>query len=369
MTRAVGVSQSNTAAKVRWSGGGGAVSLAVPAGDGAAAAAPRATLRFTVATASLDPSDSLPALTVAAITLLAMLWFAILGGIRWSRKQFSVRLLLLSGALMLGTAVISFANSWPGLLAGFSTAQPLPLQLGGLVALGLVGIVLVAIMTGLVVGALPSRLASAERLPDRTAIRLGIAIGAVAIVVTGLSSRLLVPAWSRTPSVGEAGNFFPWLDMLIEPITNLPTTTAIVLTLLWLVDCVTAGWTRRRALGAAMFLGAGFAAAPPPMDARILGWVAMVIVMAAALTAAYALVLRADPMAVVAAIGTAGTLQLLSRTVDRTFAGETAGAIGGAVVTVLMTWWWWTVLRRAQLHVAPVELPVREGDSDGAGHQ
>jgi hypothetical protein len=66
-TREAGVTQGNKAAKVAWSAGGAAVRLDVPATAASVLAGPGATIRFAVATASVDPADPVPEVTVELV--------------------------------------------------------------------------------------------------------------------------------------------------------------------------------------------------------------------------------------------------------------------------------------------------------------
>ena len=66
-------------------------------------------------------------------------------------------------------SVVNAANGWPAIMASLSTAQPLPLQLGAVAGVGLVGLALVSALVGLALGAVPRRLADMVRLPERDA--------------------------------------------------------------------------------------------------------------------------------------------------------------------------------------------------------
>jgi hypothetical protein len=275
----------------------------------------------------------------------ALFGLAIVGGIRWSRKQFSVRLFLLSGALILVTGAASLANSWPLLMAGLSTAEPLRLQLGGLLALSFIAVVMMAAVTALALGALPARLAAAARMPDRQSVVLGVAVGAIAAAVRAMSSTFLRPAWTRVPEVGSAGSVVPWLDGILEPVTACLLGIAIMVSALAMVDALTCGWTRRRLVGAAIFLLIGFALVPAPVDSRVAGSFMAAAATGIALLVAYIWVFRFDLTTAAVTLGTLAALTSASHVADRTFAGATAGAIGGTIVAVWMTWWWWRLLR------------------------
>ena len=63
------------------------------------------------------------------------------------------------------------------MLAALPTAAPLQLQILGVLGVGLVGLTISAVLVGLVLGAVPHRLANAGALPDAAALRLGVAVG------------------------------------------------------------------------------------------------------------------------------------------------------------------------------------------------
>src|SRR4029079_15207570 len=78
---------------------------------------------------------------------------AIAGTIAWSRGRYSPRAFVMAAAIVLAVSIVGLANSWPAVLAGLSTAAPLSLQLGGVVALGAIGLTILAAMVGLAIGA------------------------------------------------------------------------------------------------------------------------------------------------------------------------------------------------------------------------
>ncbi len=66
-TRGDGVTQDNRVARVAWPDGGGAVHVDVPGAAAATLAQPRATVRFALATAAVDPSAPLPDVRVELV--------------------------------------------------------------------------------------------------------------------------------------------------------------------------------------------------------------------------------------------------------------------------------------------------------------
>lgn len=271
---------------------------------------------------------------------------AIAGMIAWSRGSYAPRIFLLAAALVLLFSVVDFANNWPSLLAGVSTAVPLQVQLMGIVAVAGIGLTVLSAMVGLASGALPPRLLPLGRVPDGDAVRLALAAGFFGAAITAAAAFLRTPAWARFPSVDALGTVSPMLSVAFGPLAGLLMSTAIVLTALLAIDRMTASWTQRRVTGAIALAAIGFLAGGVPTGAHAGGWLLGGAIMAAGLVALYVTLLRFDPTLVTLALGAMAAVRALSTGAQRPFPGALAASVAAAVLVLLLSWWWFGVLRR-----------------------
>jgi hypothetical protein len=277
---------------------------------------------------------------------------AVTGTIAWSRRRYTPRLFLAAASLMLIISVVSFANGWPAVLARLPTAQPLPLQILGVIGVGLVGLTITSALIGLAIGALPHRLAPAGHISDRDALQLGIAGGLFAAAVSICARWLRTPVWAQTPDVTPLGTFVPFLDVALDPIPGLLTQFAVLLSLLAAITVLTSGWTRRRAPAAAVLLLVGFLGAGTPVGSHVGGWLLAGLLTAAGVLVLYLTLLRADLTIVPIGLGTVTAVATLARGSQRPFSGAFAASTVAAVLVVLVAWWWFRSLRRWRMRVA-----------------
>jgi hypothetical protein len=282
-----------------------------------------------------------------------LLGAAVLGVLAWSKRRFTPSLFFATASLMLVVSMARSVNNWPAVLAMLPTEAPLNLTVIGLVGVGLVGLTISASLVGLVFGATPQRLAGGTMLPERDALTLGIAVGLFGAAASAVASALRAPEWAQAPHVDAAGAFVPVLQAALDPITRLLMVSAVILSLLLVVDQVTHGWRRRRYLGVLLLAVAGVAAAGVPEGLALGGWMLGMAVIAAALMLAYVTLLRFDPTMVPLAAGTMAAMAALFRGADRAYAGALPGAIAGAAFVALLGWCWFRLLRRARSSVLP----------------
>jgi CAAX prenyl protease-like protein len=270
---------------------------------------------------------------------------AIGGMIKWSRGQYAPRIFLAATALVLANSVIDLANSWPSLLGALSTSAPLEIQLIGVAAVGLIGLTILGAMIGLAIGSLPHRLAGLGRMPDGDAVRLGVAVGLFGAAAGAGASALRTPAWAKFPSVGALGSVVPILAEAIDPITGFLTRLAVVGATLLMIDRMTCSWTRRRAAGLGTLAVIGFLSVGVPSSGHATGWALAGALIAGALMAAYATLLRFDITLVPIALGTMMAAGILARGLQRPFPGALAGSLAAAVLLALVAYWWFKALR------------------------
>jgi len=271
---------------------------------------------------------------------------AILGIVAWSRGIYAPRLFVLAAGIILLVSIVELANSWPALMANFSTAVPLQFQVIGLVAIAGIGLTMLSAAIGLAIGALPRRLARLGRLPDRDAVPLGLAAGIFGAMAAAVASQIRTPDWARLPSVDPVGSLVPVLSMGLDPVVGFFTALATVLTALMVVDRITASWTTRRPTVVAVLALLGFLSAGVPAGAAVSGWAAAGVLMAIAFVAVCTTLLRFDPTLVPLALGVMAVVRAAGLALERPFPGAVAGAGLAAVLIAALSWWWFRILRR-----------------------
>jgi membrane protease YdiL (CAAX protease family) len=276
---------------------------------------------------------------------------AILAMMAWSRREYTPRLFVLGAAIMLIVSAARSVNNYPTVLAALVTAAPLQLQIVGVIGVGLVGLTISAVLVGLVLGAIPRRLAAAGALPDGEALRLGVAVGVFGAATAAAAALLRSPAWVRAPDVAAAGTVLPLLQSALDPITRVMMASALMLAATATVDQFTFGWTRRKLTGGAVLAVVGIAAAGVPQSVHLAGWALAALAITAALIVAYVSVLRFDLTMVPLALGTMTAVGALVRGAERPYPGAMIGIAAGAALAWLLGWWWFTLLRRARMPV------------------
>jgi len=280
---------------------------------------------------------------------------AVAGVMTWSRRRYAPRLFVAAAALMFIASIVGAANGWPTVQASLQTALPLPIQLAGIIGIGVVGLTIISALVGLAIGALPHRLSGGGRLQDREALSLGIAVGLFGAALSAVAAWLRTPVWAQAPDIAPLGSVVPFLDVAIDPVAAFLTRTAVVLSLLAAITLATAGWTRRRALAAISIALVGFLGAGSPPGLYLSGWLGAGLVMAVGLLIAYATALRADLSMVPIGLGTMMVVSALGRGFQRPFPGALVGSVVASILIGLVAWWWFRALRswRARVGSAP----------------
>jgi hypothetical protein len=277
---------------------------------------------------------------------------AVSGIIAWSRRRYMPSLFLAGAALMLAISVAKSANNWPATIAALTTAAPLPLQVLGVIGIGLVALTVSASLVGLALGALPHRWSAGATLPDGDALRLGAAAGFVAAAAAAAAAWIRTPEWARMPGLDAAGSYLPLVQTAIDPLTRVMMVTAVLLSALTFVDGWSHGWTQRRIGATVMLAIVGVAAGAVPVGVGSASWLAAGGITAVALVAAYATLLRYDLSIVPLAAGTMIAAGALLQGAQRAYPGAAGGSIAAAVLSALLGWWWFRALRRARVRAA-----------------
>ena len=275
----------------------------------------------------------------AGIALLGalVLGFAATTLVAWSRGQSPGRGPLYLFLLLAGARALDFANGWPARLAGFSTAQPFPLQAAQLAVGLLVGATLVPAVVALAGGGV--RLFSTGVYGRRDSARIGVGLGGVACGVLAVATALVraggEPVW---PSFAGAETILPVAAAPLAAIFSLGARTVVVALVFSAADRISDGWSVHRAWACALLVGTGLLLGAGAPGARVLPWAAAGLLVGLLLLAAYVLVFRWDlsplplSVAVVIAVGA------LAEGLARPYPGALAGSIIAAALVLVLGW-------------------------------
>ena len=285
--------------------------------------------------------------TLSSIVLgLLLLAGTVAAVVSWTRGQFNLRAGIGVGILSAAISVLSLANNWPALINATSTAQPLPLQIGISLMVGLVVAGLGATLLGLLAGFM-HRLALGLPLPNRKiAVCTGLALGLGFLGTVGLVRLLFgssLPEWS---AYGPASSFVPWLGAALGPVPGYLILTLVGMLVITSVNTLSSGWTRRRVIGAAVLLLVGTVLVPGKVPEDVTSWLVSGLAGGVFLLIAYIWVLRAHPSLVVFATAGMVVPGLLESGLDQAYGGALAGSLIGAISILLLSWRGFTMLTR-----------------------
>ena len=293
-------------------------------------------------------------IAMAVLSAGLLVGAAVTGMVLWSRHRYSPRLFAAATAIVLIESIVGLFNGWPTVVASLSTAAPLPLQLVGVVAIGLIGVTIRSVLVGLAIGSLPTRLSGLPRQPQHGALRLGLAAGLAGAAAMAATSALRAAAWARFPDVGPLAAIVPPLETALAPITSYLAQLGVLTSTLSAIDWWTASWTRHRVPAALSLVAIGFLAAGSPPGSHLGGWAMAGAVTGAALLVAYVTLLRFDLTMLAGALAVIAVVRLLARAAERPYSGAMVGALLGVLlVTALAAGWFRAVRRPAGSAVEP----------------
>ena len=195
-----------------------------------------------------------------ALAALAALVFAV---IAWARGRSNRRALVFASVFVFAMIVLGILDGWPAQAFGLNTAEPVASQVLMSALTGAAGAVLFALLVGLLAGVgmhyarLRSPVRPEGRLPPW-------ACGVCAALATaGIAAALAATVPAAMPSWPDLKQEGAWSPLLAAAITGLALVpaTAVTLFLLAVFDRLTAGWTKRVPVIAALLIVLGVAVA------------------------------------------------------------------------------------------------------------
>lgn len=233
---------------------------------------------------------------IIAMAMIVVVVAALIASIvAWSRGRFDRRAFWIAAAIIFLAAILNTINQWPLLGMRLSTTEPVTTQVSVYLAGTALTTVLSALLGGLLAG-VASFAARAHVDPTLNQSTLWIRGAAAALFVLGVEALLgrlspdMAPSW---PTYKVEELWVPWLGRVTGTLTSgLGVMTVVVIMLYW-IDRLTAGWTRRRALGVLVLVLAQAAIIGANADQ----WIDIIVagvVGGALATLVYATVLRFD---------------------------------------------------------------------------
>lgn len=195
--------------------------------------------------------------------LCVIVVFGIIGGgviwsiINWARRNFSVSLFLFFFELLFVIWIVRFINSWPQIIAEFSTAEPLSNQIIISIAGSVVLLLLIAAGLSLIIGLIPSWKRAQQAIKINRAIEIGICMG---LFIAGIRSTVdrfapsLAPFWADYSS---AGGYLPFLGFMLDILFQYIFMTSVLFLIYMALDRLTNGWSKKYLSAVVMMLVLG----------------------------------------------------------------------------------------------------------------
>jgi hypothetical protein len=307
-------------ARVRVSVAGDAV-----AGSGRAVFIPETWLRDEQARDGQWAAAKIAMGIIAALAGLA----ALLLGIRSVTASHSdTRAGMIAGAVMLVAVLGNAANTWPTMMYGLNTTDPVVTQIGLRIATAAIGGLVLALFSGMLAAVASFALRGRAPQPLPTGLPPWQAGVAAAFVVVGFATFLtafapqLAPRW---PSLAIESSTLPALGAALQGVGYLQR-VVLALFVLFVLQRITADWTRRVWLVVLLLI---VLFAMPALGAREVGPALASGLVAALVATAFVLWLfRFDARTLPAFVATSATLE---------------AAVGAAQKSATGAWLWWAI--------------------------
>ncbi|MBV8355139.1 MAG: CPBP family intramembrane metalloprotease, partial [Candidatus Eremiobacteraeota bacterium] len=273
---------------------------------------------------------------------------AICAVIAWSRAALSLSLFAGVAGLLVVLGAVSLANDVPLMMAHFSTAQPLGIQIAVGLGAAAVFLGLRALFMGLMAAAIPRWSAAAGSLPRSAAIIAGLCAGALASAARagGEALQSSGPSW---PNYAGAASYVPFASATLGPLASSITATALALIVVATAERFSAGWTRRttQTLGAVWIVAGILGNTGSALD--LATWIASGLIIGAVFAAIVLFVVRHDVAIVPFAIATIASALSLRNGLAQPFPAALPGAIAGIVLMWVVATWWHRALARREV--------------------
>ena len=268
------------------------------------------------------------------VTLVLIVIAGIVGAIvNWSRKRFAVPTFLLLFGLMFVLGLLGLVNSFPSIVAEFSTAQPYMTQIFIFVGISILGVLILSATVGLLGGFVQKW--NDQRMPLQQGIAwvLGISLGALASGTLALGSSLggsLSPSWGDYSSLGT---YIPLLESGLGVVSRFFLQSMIAMLIFTAVHRFTHGWTQQKILFAVLLIVSGLLIVGSRSIDRVPFWVLAGFMLGLLFLVAYIYVFRFHLVLIPISVG---TVLILDR-IKEAFYGAYPDVVAGTTIAILLT--------------------------------
>ncbi|MFN2315680.1 MAG: hypothetical protein ABR551_07200 [Gemmatimonadales bacterium] len=276
-----------------------------------------------------------PAFLTGAILVGLLVAGGVAALVRLSRRTLARGRALRVAALVALLGIIAAWNGWPVSLFGMTTTEPLALQLWLLVAALAIGLLVVAIGSGLLAG-LPVQ---GRQVPFRCQLLPGFAIGAL---VVGLRAALGMVARGSSPRLGGTPPLdqqHPVLAAALGPTSEMLSMLVLIIAVQWAIRATARSGVMRQGLGWLVLLAVALAVSGAAGSERPALLVVGLVSGGALVWWGVRGVLGHYPAAIAVAAGTVAAFDLLRTLAEATWPGAWVGGVAGLVILVWSTRW------------------------------
>jgi hypothetical protein len=226
------------------------------------------------------------------------------------------------------------------------------LQAALVLAVGLIALVVTAAAVALNIGLAHQWLPPSSSEGPASTVAAGLGLGALLAGVDAMLSRLgpdTAPNWA---SLEGASAFAPTVAVLLSPVGQWITGTALLLVVVAALHAGTLGWSRRRVPFAALTLLVGLVLTGSGSVESPLLWLGGGLAAGAVLLATYVFVLRHQFALLPLATAVETALGAMGEGLMRGFAGALVGAVVGAILVLALSYLWSRALSSDTAEVA-----------------
>jgi len=300
---------------------------------------------------------------IGCVVVLVLLYIAgaVLAVIRWSRHRFATITFTIFFGLLAVVGAIQIANGFRAGSAQFMTAQPWKLQVALVIIGGLIATSAIAAVTALLIGLahrwLPPQ-PTGGRVPS---IAAGFGLGALLAGLGALGMRLAPSSLPPWPDYGGAAASWPLLAAALGPVGSWISGTALFLLFVAVVQAITDGWRRQRALTVVLLIALGLVVTGSEGVESIPLWFLEGALTGLVLLAIWVLALRHHPA--LAPLVTAGgaILATIRAAILGSYPGATAGSVIGAVLVLGLAIFWFDRLSADSAYQSDRQTPSDDG--------